>query len=103
LHRQSSHFQKYTPQRISCMIPGYNNGVSNPENLCLSSRKHVSAQGFNVRHRKVLIHYVISNLPQKDLIPVIFVDSARLYVHTPHGFVRYRPKMAVHQDPLSTV
>jgi hypothetical protein len=36
-------FSKNTPQRISCMFPGYNNGVSNPENLCLPSRKPVLA------------------------------------------------------------
>jgi hypothetical protein len=43
-------------------------------------------------------NYTISNLPQKDLIPVIFLDSARLYGLTPHGFVLYQPK-----DPLSMV
>jgi hypothetical protein len=32
-----------------------------------------------------------------------FLDSARLYVDTPHGFVLYRPKMAVLPDTLSSV
>jgi hypothetical protein len=85
------------------MFPGYNNGVSNPEKpVSVLQKTSVGRRASTSDTGRFSYNYAISNLPQKDLIPVIFLDSARLYVHTPHGFVLYRPKMAVHQDPLST-
>lgn len=78
-------FPKNRPQNMSCMLPGDNNGVSNPENLYLLqvSGSHIWRFSHNFK---------VSNLPQKDLFPFIFLDCARLYVNTPLHFELHRSK-----------
>jgi hypothetical protein len=70
--------------------------ICSTENLCLSQSTYVNTQRFSY-------NYAVSNILQKDLIAIIFLDSARLYVDTPPRSVLYCPKMAMHPDTLSTV
>jgi hypothetical protein len=54
-NKEATPFSINTPQRISCTLPGNNNGVSDPENLYLQYRKPVSVTEHLRQYTKVLI------------------------------------------------
>jgi hypothetical protein len=66
------------------------------ENQYLSQSAYVSIPRFSY-------NYSVSNVLQKDPIPVIFIDSARQCGDAPIGLALHCPKMAVQTDTLSTV
>jgi hypothetical protein len=55
------------------------------------------------QYTKVLMQLCGIQHSSEIMHPGYFLDSARLHVNTPPGFVLYHPKMAMLPDTLSTV